>query len=67
MKANNMFSLYHPIGLFIYLISVIVITMFTINPIMLSIALAGGIMYILTVTNIKSFLKGIIYEIPFLY
>lgn len=65
MKANNMFSLYHPIGLFIYLISVIVITMFTINPIMLSIALAGGIMYILTVTNIKSFLKGIIYEIPF--
>ena len=39
--------------------------MFTINPIMLSIALAGGIMYILTVTNIKSFLKGIIYEIPF--
>ncbi len=65
MKANNMFSLYHPIGLFIYLISVIVITMFTINPIMLSIALTGGIMYILTVTNIKSFLKGIIYEIPF--
>lgn len=65
MKANNMFSLYHPIGLFIYLISVIVITMFTINPIMLSIALAGGIIYILTVTNIKSFLKGIIYEIPF--
>lgn len=65
MKANNMFSLYHPIGLFIYLISVIVITMFTINPIMLSIALAGGTMYILTVTNIKSFLKGIIYEIPF--
>lgn len=65
MKANNMFSLYHPIGLFIYLISVIVITMFTINPIMLSIALAGGILYILIVTDIKSFLKGIIYEIPF--
>lgn len=65
MKANNMFSLYHPIGLFVYLISVIVITMFTINPIMLFIALAGGITYVLTVTDIKGFLKGIIYEIPF--
>lgn len=65
MKKNNMFSLYHPIGLFVYFMSVIVITMFTINPVILIMALAGGITYILTVTSVRKFLKDMVFQIPF--
>lgn len=65
MKANSsMFSLFHPIGLFIYFASVLVVTMFTINPVILVMVFVGGFTYLLSVIGFKKVLKGFVYEIP---
>ncbi|MDE6209005.1 MAG: energy-coupling factor transporter transmembrane protein EcfT [Lachnospiraceae bacterium] len=61
----KIFNTYHPLGLFIYFASAIVITMFMINPVMLTIAIISGIAFVLTLTDIRTFLKNLAYEIPF--
>lgn len=65
-QKNEIFATYHPVGLFLYFISVILITMFSTNPVMLSIALIFGMLFILVITDLKKFLKGLAVEIPFI-
>ena len=64
MKMKYLSS-YHPIPLFIYFISVIVISMFATNPIILSLSLVGAVLFTLTIESKKTFLKGLIFYIPF--
>jgi len=51
------FSAYHPFVLLIFYIFVIVITMFTFNPVLLLISLTGALFFSLSYMSVKKFIK----------
>lgn len=64
-KKIRIFETYHPFALFTYFISMLVIAMFTVHPIVLVIALVSGMAFYLCIADLKSFISGILYQIPF--
>lgn len=61
MKA---FENYHPLVIFVYLLSVIVISMFTVNPVILALSLLGGICFCTILQSRKSFFSNLAFYIP---
>lgn len=58
------FENYNPIVIFLYFIIVLLITMFTINPILLLISLIGGVLFFIANEGIIAFLKDLTFYIP---
>lgn len=63
-KNDSSFGNFHPISLFVYYISVIVLTMFTKNPIMLAFALFGSALFIIITNGAKDFFKSMRFYLP---
>lgn len=63
MKA---FQSYHPIILFLYFIGLIFITMFTMNPILITISFVSGIFFCGMLIGAKKLLKSLAYSLPML-
>lgn len=61
MKA---FGSYNPIVLMIYFFSILLISMFIVNPIMLILALGGGICYCSIMEQPKEFFHNLLFYIP---
>lgn len=59
------YSTYHPVPLFTYFISIIVISMFITNPVMIALSLVGGVIFIATITTFKCFIKDMMFYVPF--
>lgn len=57
LEKNNYFSSFHPITGALYFLSVLVITMFSSNPILLVIALIGGILFFIKSEGLACCLK----------
>src|SRR5690625_3484351 len=55
----NRFSNYHPFVLFIYYISVLSITMFMMNPYILSLSLLGSLLFYVMLTSMRKFWKEV--------
>ncbi len=64
-KKIRIFETYHPFSLFTYFISMLVISMFTVHPVMLLIALLAGITFYICIANVKEFFWGLLFQIPF--
>ncbi len=58
------FENYNPITIFIYFLIVFLITMFTVNPILLIISLIGGILFFISNNGIMRFLKDLAFYLP---
>lgn len=58
------FESYHPIILFVYFMSMIFITMFTMNPILLCIMFISGILFCGMLIGIKKLMKSMAYSVP---
>ena len=63
-KNDSSFGNFHPISLFVYYISAIVLTMFTKNPIMLAFALFGSSLFIIITNGAKDFFKSMRFYLP---
>lgn len=61
MKA---FGSYHPTVLLIYFLSVLLIAMFTVNPVILVLALIGGICFCSIMNRPKEILNNLLFYIP---
>lgn len=65
MKNNlNSFSSLHPVVLMVYFISVIVVSMFSTNPVILLLALLGGFSFSLMLSGLKNLLSDLGFYIP---
>ncbi|ONK21080.1 ABC transporter permease [Bacillus sp. VT-16-64] len=53
------FSSFHPAVLFFYYVFVLFITMFTLNPVILTFSLIGSLLFFATMTPLKAFCKDI--------
>lgn len=60
----NTFSSYHPAVLMVYFIAVLLIAMFTQNPVLLGLALLGGVSFCTLLERPKDFLHNIAFYIP---
>lgn len=61
MNLSNITNLFNPIILFLYYVSVVLITIFTNNPIILVFSLIGGILFFAMMTAFKPMLKDLVY------
>jgi energy-coupling factor transport system permease protein len=61
MKNNKIksFSSLHPATLMVYFISMIVIAMFSVNPVILTISLFGGLLFFASMNGIRAFLSDL--------
>lgn len=59
----NAFNKIHPTVLFVYFVSVLVITMFSMFPVILVIALSGGMIFCKIFESKSEFIKGLIFYI----
>lgn len=57
------FSSFHPAVLLCYFVPVLLITMFTVNPVYLLFSLAGGLVYCAALSHAKEFWKGLAFSI----
>ncbi len=55
----NSFSNYHPFVLFVYYVSVLSITMFMMNPYILSLSLLGSLLFYVMLTSVRKFWKEV--------
>ena len=62
---SNAFSHFHPLSLAVYLIAVMLITMFCFHPVILLLSLLGGILFFVRLTGIASFIKECRFYLPF--
>lgn len=62
----KVFENYHPIVLFIYFISVLVIAMFETNPVILGLTLLGEVLFALLLVEKKRFVKDLVMILPFM-
>ena len=60
----NTFSSYHPAVLMLYFIAVLLVVMFTQNPVLLGAALLGGICFCTVLERPKNFLHNMAFYIP---
>lgn len=60
----NRFSEYHPAVTALYFLSVLIVTMFTANPILLACALSGGIVFSATMEPKRAFFKNLMSYLP---
>ena len=60
----NAFASYHPAVLMLYFIAVLLVAMFTQNPVLLCLALAGGISFCTLLEKPKDFLHNMAFYIP---
>ncbi|QVK19352.1 energy-coupling factor transporter transmembrane protein EcfT [Mycoplasmatota bacterium] len=60
------FEGYHPILLFIYFLGVIFITMFTMNPVLITISFVSSILFCGMLIGIKELVKSLLYSLPIL-
>lgn len=60
----NTFSSYHPAVLLLYFIAVLLVAMFTQNPVLLGVALLGGICFCTVLERPKNFLYNMAFYIP---
>ena len=61
------FANVHPGVLMAYFLSIIVVAMFTTNPVMLTIALFGGVAFFGVMKNAKEFFKDLMFYIPMFF
>ena len=60
----NAFSSYHPAVLMAYFIAVLLVAMFTQNPVLLGLALLGGISFCTLLERPKDFLHNMAFYVP---
>ena len=60
----NAYSSYHPIVLILYFLSVTTLTMMTVNPVFLTLALLGGLCYFALLKGAKEFFLDLAFYIP---
>lgn len=60
----NMFSSYHPAVLMLYFIAVLLVAMFTANPVLLCLALLGGVCFCTLLERPKNFWHNLAFYIP---
>lgn len=60
----NTFSSYHPAVLMLYFMAVLLIAMFTQNPVLLGLALLGGVSFCTLLERPKDFLHNLLFYIP---
>ncbi len=60
----NAFSSYHPAVLMLYFIAVLLVAMFTQNPVLLGLALLGGVSFCTLLERPKDFLHNMAFYIP---
>ena len=60
----NTFASYHPAVLMLYFIAVLLIAMFTQNPVLLALALLGGVSFCTLLERPKDFLHNMAFYIP---
>lgn len=63
-KKLNAFSSLHPLVLMIYFLSVIVVAMFSVNPLILLLALLGSMSFFAMLQDLKSFFFDLAFYIP---
>lgn len=59
---NNIFSIYHPIVIFTYVVSVLVFTMLTLNPVNVMLSFYVGSLYSIYLMDFKEYLKTLKYS-----
>ena len=58
------FSSLHPLVLIVYFLSILVVSMFSTNPVLLFISLVGGMMFFCMMNSKKAFLSDLAFYIP---
>lgn len=61
---NGYFGQFHPIAALAYFISLIVVTMFVTNPVLLAVSLLGGILFCAILHNRRAFLSDMAFYLP---
>lgn len=61
---RGVFSSFHPAVLLCYFVSVMLVTMFTVNPVFLLLSLFGSLVYCAALSRVKEFCKGLAFSIP---
>lgn len=66
MESNKLksFSSLHPFVLMVYFLSILAVSMFSTNPLMLTLSLIGGIMFSIMMNSKKTFLSDLAFFIP---
>lgn len=65
MNKTGAFDKYHPLPLFLYFIYIFVITIFTLNPVLMILAFLGGVCFCTVLESAKAFLHNILFYFPF--
>lgn len=60
---NNTFSIYHPVVIFTYVVSALVFTMLTLNPVYVVISLYVGSLYSIYLVGMKKYVKTLKYSL----
>jgi len=63
-ESNGAFARLHPITAFAYFLSVLLITMFSVNPVMVAISLAGGILFSASLSAPRAFFRDLLFSLP---
>ncbi|MGN0460737.1 MAG: energy-coupling factor transporter transmembrane component T [Ruminococcus sp.] len=61
------FSSLHPLVLMVYFLTILVVSMFSTNPVLLSLSLVGGMMFFGMMNSAKSFLSDLAFYIPMFF
>lgn len=64
LPESDAFGAYHPVTLFFYFAGLILITIFTVNPLMLSIALLGAVSYCVYIEKGRNLKDDLLFYIP---
>lgn len=69
MESNKLksFSSLHPFVLMVYFLSILVVSMFSTNPLMLTLSLIGGMMFSIMMNSKKAFLSDLAFYIPMFF
>lgn len=65
VNKQSAFSVFHPAVLFIYLLSVLIISMFSTNPVILALAIGGGMLFCGVLQGGRLFASSLVFYIPF--
>lgn len=63
-EANGAFARIHPVPAFVYFLCVLLIAMFSVNPVMAALSLAGGMLFSASLFGMRAFLKDLLFYLP---